>query len=146
MCGSVGCPDNTSHKKESSRGGRIDIPHSVKNIKPYHLDCLSASYTSCTTPEAPPPDDSPRHLQDLGHMVHHRQRSPSVLPLPEVEHGDDGGLPVLGRVPGDDGLHLFGVFFVELKGDLCLSNGIMGVMCCVESLRCRRRRKEVEIS
>jgi hypothetical protein len=40
------------------------------------------------------------------------------LPLPEVEHGDDGGLPVLGRVAGDDGLHLFGVFFVELEGNL----------------------------
>jgi hypothetical protein len=70
-------------------------------------------------PRQPPLDDSPRHLQDLGHMVHHRQRSPSVLPLPEVEHGDDGGLPVLGRVAGDDGLHLFSVFFVELEGDLC---------------------------
>lgn len=73
-------------------------------------------YTSHT--RQPPPDDSPRHLQDLGHMVHHRQRSPSVLPLPEVEHGDDGGLPVLSGVAGDDGLHLFGVFFVELEGDL----------------------------
>jgi hypothetical protein len=62
--------------------------------------------------------DPPRHLQYLGHMIHHCQTRPSILPLTQIEDRDDGRFSVLLRVAGDDGVYFFTVFFVELEFDL----------------------------
>jgi hypothetical protein len=43
------------------------------------------------------------HFEQLGHVVHNADARPTlVLPLPEVEEGDNGCLLVLVRVMGDD--------------------------------------------
>ena len=60
-----------------------------------------------------------RHLEQLRHVVHHADTRPSlILPLAEVEQGNDCRLLVLGRVLGDDGLRAFEVLRVELEGNL----------------------------
>lgn len=56
----------------------------------------------------------PRHLQHLGHMIHHADRRPSlVLSLSKVEKRDDSGLFVLRRVTRDDFVGEFAVLLVE---------------------------------
>lgn len=44
------------------------------------------------------------HLQDARHLVHDADAGEAVLALAEVENGHHGGLLVLGRVAGENGL------------------------------------------
>lgn len=60
-----------------------------------------------------------RHLEELGDIVHDRDRDPTrVLALTEVEQWDDGGLLVLLGVVRDDLLCHLLVLLVKLKGDI----------------------------
>jgi hypothetical protein len=53
-------------------------------------------------------------------MIHHTDACPSVvLPLGEIQEGNDGCLLVLRRVLGDDTLGALLVLCIELERDLC---------------------------
>jgi hypothetical protein len=59
------------------------------------------------------------HFEELGNVVHDANACPAlVLPLSEVEEGDDGCFLVLGRVARDDFLCPFHVRGIELEGNL----------------------------
>jgi len=61
------------------------------------------------------------HLQELRDIVHDANARPSlVLPLAEVEKGNDGSLLVLGRIPSDDFLRALHVLSIELERNLTL--------------------------
>jgi len=56
------------------------------------------------------------HFEQLRHIVHNADARPSfVLPLAEVEEGNDGCLFVLGRVMRDDIIGAFKILGCELK-------------------------------
>ena len=59
------------------------------------------------------------HFEQLRHIVHNADARPSfVLPLAEVEEGNDGCLFVLGRVVRDDIIGAFKILGCELKWNL----------------------------
>ena len=59
------------------------------------------------------------HLEHLGHVVHDADARPTlVLPLSEVEEGDNGCLLVLGRVMRDDFIGACKILRSELEWDL----------------------------
>lgn len=59
------------------------------------------------------------HLEQLRHVVHNADaRPPFVLPLAEVEEGDDGRLFVLWRVMRDDFIGAFKILGCELEWNL----------------------------
>jgi hypothetical protein len=59
------------------------------------------------------------HFEQLGHVVHNADARPTlVLPLSEVEEGDNGCLLVLGRVMGDDFIGACKILRSELERDL----------------------------
>lgn len=67
------------------------------------------------------------HVEEVGDIVHDGNGCPAlVLALAEVEKGDDGGLPVLGRVVGDDFLGALHVVGSELEGEL---RSVRGRVC-----------------
>jgi hypothetical protein len=59
------------------------------------------------------------HLEQLRHIVHNADARPSfVLPLAEVEEGNDGRLLVLRRVMRDDFIGAFKILGCELEWNL----------------------------
>jgi hypothetical protein len=58
------------------------------------------------------------HLQYPRNLVHDADACESVLALTKIEEWHDGGLLVLGRIPGDDLLDELQVLGGELEGDV----------------------------
>lgn len=60
-----------------------------------------------------------RHVEEARDVVHDADARPAlVLPLTEIEEGNDGRLFVLWGIPGDDFFRLCQVVWVELEGYL----------------------------
>jgi hypothetical protein len=59
-----------------------------------------------------------RHLQYPRNLVHDADARESMLALSEIEERHDGGLLVLGRVPGDNLLDKLLVLGGEFEGDV----------------------------
>jgi hypothetical protein len=68
------------------------------------------------------------HLQYPRNLVHDADACESVLALAKVEEWHNGGLLVLGRVPGDNLLDELQVLGCELEGDVRIVLGCIAVL------------------